>query len=241
MINLLKSFILLFLFLLPSAWADGIGINALRVIYPAERSSVSVSLRNNTDSTWLMQSYITRASIGKPDGQYFKVLPGIEKISPRNDLTVRLIATGEVDKLPRDKESVFYFISRGIIASDPLQEALSTETQAGVIFSLSSQIKLFYRPVGLTAQGADEAAKALVFNRAGTSVKIKNNSPYYVSLRDLIFDHKTIAAVGLKNMGMISPFESIDLTSVPVVNSRKVSWVTLNDLGMAEMHQGRVH
>ncbi|EFH7843637.1 fimbria/pilus periplasmic chaperone [Escherichia coli] len=231
---------LLFLFLIPSAWADGIGINALRIIYPAGKNSVSVSLRNNTDNTWLMQSYITRVSAGKPDSQYFKVLPGIEKLSPRNEIIVRMIASGSVDKLPKDKESVFYFISRGIVASEPLQNEVLSETQAGVIFSLSSQIKMFYRPAGLTTEGADKAARTIVFIRTDTGVRIMNDSPYYVSLRDLFLDHQRIAAIGLKNMGMIPPFESIDLTSTQGLNSRQVSWVTLNDLGMAEMHKGSV-
>lgn len=241
MLNFLQRYLLLFLFLLPSAWADGIGINALRIIYPAEKKSVSVSLRNNTDSTWLMQSYITRVSAGKPDGQYFKVLPGIEKISPRNSATIRVIATEKTDKLPGGKESVFYFISRGIVASNPLEVEISTKTQAGIIFSLSSQIKMFYRPAGLTEEGADQAAKEIVFNRTVTGVKIMNNSPYYVSLHDLFFDHNSIATLGLKNMGMISPFESIELTSTKIANSRQVSWVTLNDLGMAEMHERKIH
>ncbi|TGC21348.1 molecular chaperone [Escherichia sp. E1130] len=226
---------------MPSAWADGIGINALRIIYPAGKTSVSVSLRNNTDNTWLMQSYITRVSAGKPDSQYFKVLPGIEKVSPRNESIVKMIALENVDKLPRDRESVFYFISRGIITSEPLQDVILPETQAGIIFSLSSQIKMFYRPVGLTEEGADEAAKEIVFNRTATGVKIMNNSPYYISLHDLFFGHNSIATITLKNMGMISPFESIDLTSTKIGNNRQVSWVTLNDLGMAEMHQGKVH
>ncbi|WP_426472927.1 fimbrial biogenesis chaperone [Escherichia marmotae] len=239
LIKFLQS--LLFLFLLPSAWADGIGINALRIIYPAGKTSVSVSLRNNTDNTWLMQSYITRVSAGKPDSQYFKVLPGIEKLPPRNESIVRMIALGNVDKLPRDKESVFYFISRGIVTSEPLQDMILPETQAGVIFSLSSQIKMFYRPEGLTTEGAEEAARTIVFNRTGTGVKIMNNSPYYVSLRDLIFGHQRIATIGLKNMGMIPPFESIDITSTQGLNSRQVSWVTFNDLGMAEMHKGRIN
>ena len=63
MLKFLHGYLLFFLFLLPSAWADGIGINVLRIIYPAGKKSVSVSLRNNTDSIWLMQSYITRVTL----------------------------------------------------------------------------------------------------------------------------------------------------------------------------------
>lgn len=241
MLKLLQFFLLSFHCILPSAWADGIGINALRIIYPVGKTSVSVSLRNNTDNTWLMQSYITRVSAGKPDSQYFKVLPGIEKLSPRNESIVRVIASENVDKLPKDKESVFYFISRGIVTSEPLQDVILPETQAGVKFSLSSQIKMFFRPVGLTTEGAEEAARTIVFNHTESGIKIINNSPYYVTLRDLIVDHRRIATIGLNNMGMISPFESKDLTSAQVVNSRQVSWVTLNDLGMAEKHEGQIN
>lgn len=221
-------------------YAEGVGINSLRIIYPAGKQDVMTGLRNTSDITYLMQSYISNVSGGKPGNTYFDVVPGVMKLAAHQEGNVRVVATEKVTTLPHDRESIFYFTTRGVPASDPLREAAGGRVGAGLVVSLSSQIKLFYRPEGLSETGASQAAHGLKFRRILAGIVVENNSPYYVSLRGLLFGKKRVPLLSLKDMGMVAPFGALSLPVGITGQANDVSWGAVNDLGGVDVYNGKV-
>ena len=71
------------------------------------------------------------------------VLPPLQRVEPSERSVVRITKTPEADRLPQDRESVFYF---------NLREIPPKSTKTNVMqLALQTQIKLFYRPKAIVA------------------------------------------------------------------------------------------
>ncbi|MGT3194634.1 fimbrial biogenesis chaperone, partial [Yersinia enterocolitica] len=66
------------------------------------------------------------------------VTPPVQRLEPGEKSMVRLSSTPEINKLPQDRESLFYF---------NLREIPPKSEKANVLqIALQTKIKLFYRP-----------------------------------------------------------------------------------------------
>ena len=85
------------------------------------------------------------------------VLPPLQRVEPSERSVVRITKTPEADRLPQDRESVFYF---------NLREIPPKSTKTNVMqLALQTQIKLFYRPKAIVAPRQVWQEK-LVFRKA---------------------------------------------------------------------------
>lgn len=214
------------------SFAEGFGINATRLIYPENEKSISVTLRNTMkDKPYLVQ-VSTSAEQDKMVSAPFLITPPLFRLEPESVNQVRIAILGK--NLPKDRESVFYFIATAIPGSlNKKSEQQNDNINAMVQFGIGNIIKIFYRPDNLNLS-SDQAQKNITFTRVSNGVRASNNSPYYVSLSSLSFSGKKILLDKL-NKKMIAPFSHY-IYETPVIKG-SVSWDTINDAGGVDEHK----
>lgn len=89
-----------------SAFA-GIQVGATRVIYNGGSQSSSLSITNDSEDTYMVQTWLdTGDSTQNPKGLPILVTPPILKLSSHKEAVLRFIYSGQ--GLPQDKESMFW-------------------------------------------------------------------------------------------------------------------------------------
>ena len=210
-------------------------IDGTRVIYPGEKSEVSVRMTNEGDEAKLVQVWIdngdTQASpetIKVP----FAVLTPIFRMDPKKGQVTRIQFLNN-QPLPANKESVFWLNVLEIPAKPTGKAAEANYLQ----FRYRTRIKLFYRPKGL-AGTALEAPGKLVFKYKPGVVQVENPTAYYQSISSLeVGDH---AAGGKVESQMIEPFSSktLQLTGpAKPLQAPVIKYKAINDYGGAPLRE----
>ncbi|WP_213793653.1 fimbria/pilus periplasmic chaperone [Klebsiella aerogenes] len=194
----------------------GVALGATRLIYPQGQKEISVPLTNtSTSSSYLVQSWIASANDQKsPD---YILTPPLFVSKPKSENTLRVMYVGP--DLPKDRESVFYLHSRSIPSLD--KNALKDSNVLQI--AIESVIKVFWRPQGLTST-SEAAQKSLVCSQSGSTLTLKNPSPYYVSLVSLYAGNKKLPNT------MVPPKGNKTL-SVSGANGGAITYKAINDYG----------
>ncbi len=208
----------------PQALADesgGVGFSRNRLIFPATQRSITLSVSNNGNATYLVQAGVS----GSPDKKTpapFVVTPPLFRLEGKSQNAMRIVAAG--GQLPTDRESLFYFSGTVIPGADgPVQAKGSGATLS---IAMRSLLKLFWRPAGLKPS-PQEAPGKMQFLRVAKGVLVKNPTPYYQSFAQLQFDGKE------QNLdagpSMVSPYGEQLFPSATTVAT--VTWRVMNDYG----------
>lgn len=216
---------------LPMAMAEGFGINATRLIYPEGVNSITVTVRNTMpELPYLVQASVTMTP-NDPLVAPFTVTPLLFRLEPNSINQIRI--AGQTDRLPKDRESVFYFNARAIPASRALPLTPQASTVSGAAqFGVGNIIKVFYRPAGLTGSSGN-AQRDLQFERGGNGLKVTNASPYFINLAGLSVAGQRLSLQPPAGALMIAPFDShIYPTSV---KQGQVNWKTITDQGAIDV------
>ncbi len=157
--------LLIFLMVLPAH--AGIVIYGTRIIYPAENKEVMVQLMNQGNRSSLLQAWIDDGDTSLPPEKI--QVPSCNATSCKNRANsgqqVKIKITP--NKLPADKESIFYLNVLDIPPNSPEQEGKNA-----LKFAMQNRIKLFYRPAGIAPVNKATFKKLLV-NRSGNGLVIK--------------------------------------------------------------------
>lgn len=236
-ISLLTGLLLLFSGI---SWvsAAGVGINATRVIIHQGSPAVSVTLRNSTENnTYLVQAYITNDEDSQQsDSSPFDVLPPVFQLLPSSQGDVRLAEkSGSADRLPADRESIFWFHARAIPGNDSKPSQAHGENHGAVKIALENVIKVFYRPANLPIT-AEQAQAGLRFRIVPEGLSVANPSPYYVTLAGVTADSQQIKLT--RQNAMLAPFS--EHTYQTRVKTGGISWTTINDLGGYDTHHAQL-
>ena len=123
----------------------GIVIYGTRIIYPAEHKEVMVQLMNQGNRSSLMQAWIDDGDTSLPPEKIqvpFMLTPPVAKIGANSGQQVKIKIMP--NKLPTNKESIFYLNVLDIPPNSPEQEGKNA-----LKFAMQNRIKLFYRPAGI--------------------------------------------------------------------------------------------
>ncbi|MFC0226309.1 fimbrial biogenesis chaperone [Serratia aquatilis] len=202
----------------------GLSLSQTRVVFNADAPSVTVNLRNHSDTPWLTRAQV----LATPDGSLaapFMVTPPLFRLEPNSQSSVRILRRG-TEALPIDRESVFYLSFLAIPSSRKLEAEASSTVSAQVTVGVDTVIKLFYRPAGL-ALTPQTAPEKLTVQRQDNGVKVSNPTPYYQTLTSFSLDGKPVAV--RETGSMIAPFSSriYSFNGHP----RQATWSVLNDYG----------
>lgn len=212
--------------------AASVTITGTRVIYPAGEKDISVRLQNKSDAPTLVQSWIDNGDPNQPLDEIsvpFALIPPITRIEANSGQTLRLMFTGE--NLPADKESVFWL---NVLDVPPDDESLTNKNKLQM--AIRSRIKIFYRPAGLTREGADLAAKKVVWRQNGGAGTLSgyNASAYHVNIPSVTVMDANGKEHGSEKGLMINPGESQTFTLADTKNIKmqdKINYIYIDDYG----------
>ncbi|WP_279262603.1 fimbria/pilus periplasmic chaperone [Citrobacter braakii] len=194
-------------FVLAVAWSQAglatINVYRTRIIMNSKDKAVSITLNNDSrDTPFLAQSWVDDSS-GKRTNALM-VLPPLQRIDGGQKTQVRItqVRSGGLEKLPQDRETLFWFNVRGVPPKPDTTNVLQ--------FALQSRLKLFYRPASIVRGSNDMPEKKLVVEHQGSRIMLTNPTPYYITVAWLGPDREH-RLVGFSEAVMVPPFGSLPL------------------------------
>ncbi|MCU4412744.1 molecular chaperone [Acinetobacter sp. WU_MDCI_Axc73] len=193
---------------------------ASRVIYDASSKAATLSIRNNSSQPYMVQSWIEPGETKLVDNKVpFVVTPPLLKLDPKKESLLRFIYSGS--GLPVDRESQLWINIQEIPPKPEVENTLQ--------LAVRSKIKLFYRPTQIDMQLTD-AVKKLHWFVDGNVLKLKNESPLFVTIGDLKLNNDSQALANL-NKDMVPPFETIDVLKGLPSNTQQIQYTYINEYG----------
>ncbi|EPL6453540.1 MULTISPECIES: fimbrial biogenesis chaperone [Providencia] len=199
--------------------AEGIRLEQTRVIFSGDTNNQTVTIVNDDDSPYLIQSGVTK-SVDGGKSHYFVVTPPLFRIDANTKFSLRLFLKNK-SELATDQESIFYLNTRAIPATNSME---STPNNAKLVFVTNIIIKLIYRPSDLSVP-SDNSFKQVELERQGTKWQFTNPTPYYMTLVNIKINNKPY-----KRSILIAPFSQTKLEGVEKDISEG-QWQMLNDYG----------
>lgn len=211
-------------------------INGTRIIYKSNEKETVLQLKNKGKNPYLLQFWLdTGDANSKPGSEKlpFIITPPVVRIDPDKGQAVRIL--GMNPTFPNDRETLLWF---NMLEIPPSAEKIIESGKNTLQLAFRSRLKFFYRPSGLPMSSLDSYTKVKFYIK-GYNLKIVNNSPYYITFKDIqIFDDNgrlLLSKVATFTRRMISPNSEMDLKLTQKdssdFNGKKVSYTVINDYG----------
>lgn len=197
-----------------------ISLDRTRAIFNGGEKTLTLNIANdNKVLPYLAQAWLEDNNYQKLSTGPLIATPLVQRVEPDGKSSVRISKTPDINKLPKDRESVFYF---------NLREIPPKSKKANVLqIALQTKIKLFYRPDSIRTKPNQIWQDKLVLEKKNNKINIKNPTPYYVtvvgmgSTRDKAIKDKFDSV-------MVAPFSD---TLVKSINSQSIYLTYINDYG----------
>lgn len=193
---------------------------ASRVIYNSENKAATLSLKNNSTKPYIVQTWLEpgedkTAPVKVP----FIVTPPLIKIESQKESVLRFIYSGS--GLPTDRESQVWINIQEIPPKPENENTLQ--------LAVRSKIKLFYRPQQIEAD-LPAAVKKLQWYVENGTLKLKNNSPLFITIGDLKLGNNS-APIRNMNQDMVPPYQTIDVLANVSKDVKSIQYTYINDYG----------
>ena len=213
-----------------------ISVGTSRIIFHESNSSQSVDINNSAkNQTYLINVGISDTVNTKSTNSAFLPTPALFRIEPDSTNKVRIIKKSQT--LPRDRESVFYFNVMAIPTSKTGEKNSDSQVGGTLQIATGNTVKLFYRPDNLPMT-QKEAMGKLEFTRVSDGIKVSNQTPYFISLKNLMINGHNVKLDVIKGTSMIAPFAA-NIYQVPT-GTGPTKWTAINDFGAGETFNGVV-
>ncbi|WP_297199975.1 molecular chaperone [uncultured Pluralibacter sp.] len=214
------------LFISQSVFASVV-MTGTRIIYPAQAREKSVQLRNTDARPYLVQIEVEndKSNVLTQGDDAFTAVPQIFRMEPNAGQAVRLMYTGRA--LPQDRESLFYMSFSQLPAVNAAEQ-----NNNQLILAITSRVKIFYRPQGLT-DTPEKMAQGMMFSLNGSRITVNNPSPLYASVRraSVFINGREIV---LADSEMVAPKSSVQWRpSAPIrsLKGARLRLIVVNDYG----------
>ncbi|WP_265723868.1 fimbrial biogenesis chaperone [Providencia rustigianii] len=204
------------LFLITNIANAGVIIGGTRVIYHEGNKDVSISVENPDKIPYLIQSWID--NIDEKKQSDFTITPPLFRLNPEKTNALRIFLTE--NKLPTDKESLFWLNIKTIPATERTENSLQ--------IAFKTQMKLIYRPKSLKNVDFVEEQKQLIWSKSGNKITVKNPTPYFMNFQSITFNGKKA-----NDVSYAAPFSSTSFEINDSTNNGTVTWEVINDYGAA--------
>lgn len=185
--------------LMTSQAIGAIALDRTRIVVNGTDKSMSVTIRNDNKSLpYLAQAWLEDDK-GNKVNDPLVVLPPVQRVEPGTASQVKIQSTPAIDKLPTDRESIYYFNLREI---PPRTNKPNT-----MQIALQTRVKLFWRPKSIVATEDDYAnpwQKKLELKDKGNTYEVVNPTPYYVTVVDAAASRSGASVKGFTPI-MIAP------------------------------------
>ncbi|HGM5491184.1 TPA: molecular chaperone [Serratia fonticola] len=211
----------------------GISFYVLRVIYPeSANKGVTLTIHNKSAAPYLMQSWVrpvdqrtgdVELSPSRQTKAPFIVTPPLERLEAEGELTLRIRRNGDV--LPSDRESVFFISMKAIPAS---RKTVPAQRFGQMAITVVSNMKLFYRPDGLSKRAIADVAPELRFRRAGNELIAENPTPYWLTFSRLKVGTTVLDKLALR---LMVPPKGQQRYPLPATAEGNVEWQLIDEDG----------
>lgn len=210
--------VLMFSSLLFSAFSHaGITIGATRVIYHGNARDESVSIINDDNEPYLIQSWAQSInSNGSSTDAPFMVTPPLFRLNGGQRNIIRIIYMGK--SLPEDRESLYWLDIKSIPTSN------YQNSSNKIRLAVKTEFKLIYRPEKLQ-ENAEKVTQRLRWKKQGNILTVENPTAYYMNFSDISVGNQKVKAPQYA-----SPFSSTQY-ALPSGASGAVKWAIINDYG----------
>ncbi|HHR1398241.1 fimbria/pilus periplasmic chaperone [Klebsiella oxytoca] len=151
-------------------------VSRSRVIVNEGDKSVSMSVTNrNTQEPYLAQTWIEDEAETKVTSPLM-VLPPVQRIEAGAKSAVRVQVLPDVSKLPKDRESVFWFNLREIPPRSDKPNVLT--------LALQTRLKIFWRPASIKVDAKSESFPGIqnvTLAKNGNNYTLNNPTPYHLT------------------------------------------------------------
>lgn len=201
------------------AYANGgVALGATRLVYPIDSKQVVMRMFNSdTLNNYLVQSWTTNDQNIKDNN--FIITPPLFVMKAGADNTIRLVYTGDKNALPKDRETLYYLLSKVIPASKKEQENKNL-----LYIANTSKIKIFLRPNSLNNDDVFKSIKKLKCSVSNGNVKLENPTPYYLNLITIRINKDQISPAET-----IAPFSSNMIKTS--IKGNSLTYDAINDYG----------
>ena len=162
-------------------------LNGTRFIYDEGRKNISFEISNESKETYGGQVWIDNVLIPKEDVA-FVPMPSFFKVEGGQTQVVRIMKI--TDKLPKDKESIFWLNVQEI-------PPVNKDQNNVMVVAVNTQVKLLYRPTTII-KGRENAESKMTLKKEGSSYVLNNPTPYYFAITELKVNGKTITLSDIK-------------------------------------------
>ena len=201
--------------------ATGLGFDQTRVIIEKGKTAGSLVIDNRGNNAFFVRAHVedrhhVKTSVAMARPPVFQL--NAQKAS-------RIQVAVDRKAVPDDRESLFWLYTKAY----PAQKVDDGKNK--LMFNFVTQLKVFYRPEGLSGN-LSSAAKSLQWSVKGGQIVAKNDSPYNISMASYQLGKRLI-----DTNHVVEPFSSLP-TGVMVKNRPiRFAWTIINDFGGAETYE----
>lgn len=209
-------------------------LQGTRVIFPSDKKSVGIQLTNYSEQATLTQSWVDEGNLDstpETTNAPFIVTPPISKIAANDGIQLKIRFLG--DKLPTDKESVFYLNVLDIAPKPP------QINNANILqLAIQTRIKVFYRPVALMDK-PDDSINEIQFYLVKEGITVNNPTPYFLNIANIYLANNESRSIAKSSM--VAPFSSQTFASTAVINhGENITMVYIDDTGKQIQYQTKL-
>ena len=193
-----------------------VSLDRTRAIFDGGEKSMTLNIANdNKQLPYLAQSWVENAQEVKITTGPLVVTPPVQRLEPGAKSMIRVSSTPDINTLPQDRESLFYFNLREIPPRSDKPNVLQ--------IALQTKIKLFYRPASIRAKPNAVWQDQVVLNKVAGGYRIENPTPYYVTVIGLGGSEKE-AKEGKFEAVMVAP-KSEQMAKAGDFSTPWLSWI----------------
>lgn len=220
---------------LASSSFAGVTITGTRIVFPASQQTATVQLTNSSDKPAMIQAWLDNGdpkTIPEAGEVPIILTPPLTRIEAKKGQMIRLIQK-DTNKLPQDRESVYWFNILDIPATVQQQE---NQAANKLMVSIRTRIKLFYRPekLDITQQKAFSSLH-FQYDTATKAIKIYNPSPYYINFEHIDFKNAK-QQFAYNEPLMVAPFAMETIKPKLNFHPTQASYLLINDYGGSVAH-----
>lgn len=223
----IKGLLLLSLCLQTLYVSAGVMPSQSRIIYHAQDKEQTLMLANTNDYPVIVQNWVDNGE-GTPEAKHipFVSIPPVFQLDTSDVKGIRVVYNQS--PLPEDRESLFWF---NIYEIPPEKKGVNPDNS--VLVTMNTQIKLFYRPTGITSIPEDAIKQISCYKQSLSVIECNNPSPIYLSIIDIKMSHANGKTQGPTDGEFIVPPKSKKIFNFnePVDSGQKITLVYLNDFG----------
>ncbi|MEZ2683558.1 molecular chaperone [Proteus vulgaris] len=220
MIKKTKLTILSIFSILPIYGYTSIEINKDKFIFIESKNQEIIEIKNNTNSEYFIQSWISYYDENNDDELPFMITPPLFKIEKDENYSLKIFKIDEIKE--KDRETIYRInIKRIPVLSD------SDENENLLHISMNSIYNLIYRPISIEENTKDAYNKIEFLKNKNNEFIIKNPTPYFITLLNVSCNDVLL----INKSKTIPPFKEYN-TKNKIKKDGLIKWKIIDQFGV---------